>query len=79
MSRKVAQNDFTGKLIDFNTFTKIAYECGRFGQINYCQRLQKVAQSAKNRPIWSPQLRERGFVGVSEREAISSYVVREAA
>ena len=24
-SLKVAQNDFTGKMIDFDTFTKIAY------------------------------------------------------
>ena len=26
-------------MIDFNTFIKIAQECGRFGQINFCQRL----------------------------------------
>ena len=39
-------------MIDFDTFTKIALECKRFGQINCCQRLfkklpkgQKIAQS----------------------------------
>ena len=26
-------NDFTRKMIDFDTFTKIALECGKFGQI----------------------------------------------
>ena len=40
-------------MINFNTFAKIAYECGRFGQINCCQRLQKVAKSLINCPIWS--------------------------
>ena len=32
---------------------KFTYRCGRFGQNNCCQRLWKVAQSAKNCPIWS--------------------------
>ena len=32
MSTKVAKNDLTRKMIDFDTFTKIANECGRFGQ-----------------------------------------------
>ena len=38
-------------MIDFNTFTKIAKECGRFGQINCCQgvktlpKVQKITQS----------------------------------
>ena len=36
---KLPKNDSTWKMIDFDTFTKIAYECGRFGQINCCQRL----------------------------------------
>ena len=40
-------------MIDFDPCTKIALECGRFGQINCCQRLQKLAQSPKNRQIWS--------------------------
>ena len=40
-------------MIDFDTFTKIAKECGRFGQIYCCQRLQKLAQSPINRQIWS--------------------------
>ena len=34
-------------------WTPVAYECRRFGQIVCCQRIQKVAQSAKNRQIWS--------------------------
>ena len=33
MSIKVAQNDFTRKMIDFDTFTK------SFGQINCCQKV----------------------------------------
>ena len=51
------KNDFTKKIIDFDTFTKIAWECWRFGQINCCQRIAKVAQSPINRPIWSHCLR----------------------
>ena len=47
------QNDFTRNMIDFDTFAKFAYECGRFGQIQCCQRLLKVAQSPINCPIWS--------------------------
>ena len=39
MSKKLPKNDFTRKMIDFDTFTKIALECGRFGQINCSQRL----------------------------------------
>ena len=35
-------------MIDFDIFTKIAKECGRFGQINCCQSLQKVGQSPIN-------------------------------
>ena len=34
ISIKIAQNDFTRKIIDFDSFTKIALECGRFGQSN---------------------------------------------
>ena len=34
-------------MIDFDTFTKIAKGCEKFGQINCCQRLEKFAQSAK--------------------------------
>ena len=41
------------KMIDFGTFTKIVYECRRFGQTNCCHRLWKVDQSPINRPIWS--------------------------
>ena len=29
-------------MIDLNTFSKISKECGRFGQIYYCQRLKKL-------------------------------------
>ena len=53
MSIKVGQNDLTRKMIDFGTFIKTALECGRFGQINCCQRLKKVAQCPINRQIWS--------------------------
>ena len=49
----MAKNDFTIKMIDFETFTKIAEECGRIGQTNCCHRLWKVAQSPINRQIWS--------------------------
>ena len=38
---------------NFEAFTKIAQGCGRFGQINCCQRLKKVVQSPINRQIWS--------------------------
>ena len=48
---KLPKNDFTRKMIDFDTFTKIAKECGRFGQI--AKGLKKVAQSPINCPIWS--------------------------
>ena len=37
---------------DFDIFTKIAKQCGRFREINSCQRLLKLAQSPINRPIW---------------------------
>ena len=47
------KNGFTRKLYDFDSFTKIALEWGRLGQINCCQRLEKVAQSLINRQIWS--------------------------
>ena len=40
-------------MIAFDTYTKIAQEFERFGQINCCQRLLKDAQSPINRPIWS--------------------------
>ena len=51
--KRCPKNDLTRNMIDFDTFTKIAWECGRFGQINCCQRLWIVAQSPKNCPIWS--------------------------
>ena len=38
---------------DFDTITKIAKECWRFGQVKCCQRLWKVAQSPINHQIWS--------------------------
>ena len=37
--KKVAKNDFNRNMIDFDNFTKNPWECGRFEQINYCQRL----------------------------------------
>ena len=62
----------TEKIKDLDTFTKIAKECNRFGQINCCQRLWKVAQSPINLPIWSHCLRERESVcehgSLKERE-----------
>ena len=36
-------------------------KCGRFGKINCCQRLWKVAQSAINRQIWSHWLKATVF------------------
>ena len=39
------------KMKDFDTITKIVYECGQFGLNNCCQRLSKVTQSAINDPI----------------------------
>ena len=38
-SNKLPKNEFTTKMKDFDTFTKIAKECGRFGQTNFSQRL----------------------------------------
>ena len=38
---KVAQNDFTRKIKDFDTLTKIALECGRFGQIKLLPKALK--------------------------------------
>ena len=35
------------KLKIFDTFTKIAWKCGRFGQAICCHRLWKVTQSPK--------------------------------
>ena len=37
--QKLPKYDFSRKMIDFDTFTKNAQECGRFGKINYCQML----------------------------------------
>ena len=50
---KVAQKWFHTKNKDFDTFTKIALECWRFGQINCCHSLWKVASSPINCPIRS--------------------------
>ena len=44
---------FTRKMNDYDTFTKIDLEWGRLGQIHCRQRLKKVVQSPKYRPIWS--------------------------
>ena len=58
VTRKKSPNVYKSctKMIDFETFTKNAKECGRFGQINCCQRLLKVAQSPIIRPIRSHYL-----------------------
>ena len=37
--QKLPKNDFTRKIKDFDTITKIAQEWGRLGLINCCQRL----------------------------------------
>ena len=50
---KLPKNDYTIEIKHFDTFTKIAEECRRFGQINCCQRLLRLAQSPINHPIWS--------------------------
>ena len=50
MSIEVAKKDFTRKMIDFDTFTKIAGECGRFGQTNCCQRLLKSCAKSNKSP-----------------------------
>ena len=41
------------KMKDFDIFTKIALNSGRFGQNNCCQRLGKVAQGVINQHIWT--------------------------
>ena len=38
-SKKLPKNDFNRKIKYFDTFTRIALECIRFGQINWVQRL----------------------------------------
>ena len=39
---KLPKNDFTWKMIEFDTFTKIALLCVRFGQINCCTMALKT-------------------------------------
>ena len=34
-------------MIDFDTFTKIALECDRLGQINCCKNLEKLPKVQK--------------------------------
>ena len=51
--KKWPKTDFTRKMKEFDTFSKIALKMWQFGQNNCCHRLRKVAQSAINRPIWS--------------------------
>ena len=41
------------KSLIFTPLKNNSYECRRFGQINFCQRLWNVAQSPINHPIWS--------------------------
>ena len=66
-------------MIDFDTFTKIAHECGRFGQINFCQRLEKVAQSPINCPILSHCITSLKFQVQDEirRGSPTAYLPRE--
>ena len=42
MSVKVAKNYFTRKITDFDTFTKIAKECRRFGHIIVAKGFEKL-------------------------------------
>ena len=42
MSIEVAQNDFTIKIKDFDTFTKIAEECERFGKLIVATGFEKL-------------------------------------
>ena len=51
--QKLPKNDFTRKMIILTPLQKLPENMGRFGQINCCQRLLKVAQSPINLPIWS--------------------------
>ena len=53
MSTKVAQKWFHLKNERFGLFYKNCLKCWQFGQNNCWHRLWKVAQRAKNRPIWS--------------------------
>ena len=53
MSIKVSQNDFTIKIKDFDTFTKMTKNVGDLGKLIDAKGFKKVTQSAKNRPIWS--------------------------
>ena len=41
------------KLMIMTPLQKLPKNVGDFGKINCCQRLQKLAQSPINRPIWS--------------------------
>ena len=53
VTRKKSKKDLTRKVIILTPLQKLPKECGRFGQIDCCQRLQKLDQSPINRPIWS--------------------------
>ena len=53
MSIKFVQKWFHYKNDRFWHLNKNCIKCGRFRQINCCERLLKVAQSSINCPIWS--------------------------
>ena len=57
-------------MIDFDTFIKIAKECGRFGQIICCQILYKIAQSPINRPTVG-NLTERHFLELLTKKFVT--------
>ena len=40
--QKLPKNDFARKIKDFHTFTKIAKEWGRLGQINFAKGFKKL-------------------------------------
>ena len=77
MSIKVAQNDFTSKMMILTPLQKCLIMWGGFGQINCCQRLKKVAKSSINRPIWSHCLQPIGSEHVFDFSTRWSYTKKE--
>ena len=53
MSVKVAQNDCSRKMNDFDTFTKNTKNEGDWSKIIFAIGFEKLPKSAINRPIWS--------------------------
>ena len=53
MSTKVAQKDFTRKIKDFGTFTKLPKNVGDLGKIIFATGFECMGKRQKNRRIWS--------------------------